>query len=418
MSNMLLMSDVQQRGGGPPDGRARGAGRRRHPRHVLLRRLALPDSRRWPSCGRGTSTRSPRRWPSPARPGCRSRPGAPAPRWPATPSGAASSLDFSRHLNRVLEVDPQARTAVVEPGTVHAVLQKAVAPHGVRFGPDPSTHPRCTIGGMIGNNACGSRSLAYGRTSDNVAGPRAADRRRRERLDHRDSGEAPWVQRRRVGARRRTGGRRRPTWPPPAPSSTGSAGRSPATPLQHLLPERFDLTRALVGSEGTLAVITQATVRLVVDAPVRVVVVLGFPDIVAAGEAAPAVVAHGPTSCEGLDSRLLDVLRARRGPDAVPPLPRGRCLALRRAGRRRAGRGARPRARRLAADGIGVDSAGGRGPGHPGQAVADPRGRRRPGRAGARPTGRRGRAGRTPPSRRSGWAPTWRASTSWSTRTT
>ena len=84
--------------------------------------------------------------------------------------GRGIVLDFSRHLNRVLHVDPEARTAVVEPGTVHAVLQKAVMPHGVRFGPDPSTHPRCTIGGMIGNNACGSRSLAYGRTSDNVAG--------------------------------------------------------------------------------------------------------------------------------------------------------------------------------------------------------------------------------------------------------
>ncbi|HYQ33167.1 MAG TPA: FAD-binding oxidoreductase, partial [Lapillicoccus sp.] len=100
---------------------------------------------------------------------------------PVTSRGAGTSvagnavgrgvvLDFSRHLNRVLSVDPEARTAVVEPGTVHAVLQRAVAPHGIRFGPDPSTHPRCTIGGMIGNNACGSRSLAYGRTSDNVVG--------------------------------------------------------------------------------------------------------------------------------------------------------------------------------------------------------------------------------------------------------
>src|SRR3954447_1008732 len=84
--------------------------------------------------------------------------------------GRGIVLDFSRHLTRVLDVDPGARTAVVEPGTVHAVLQKAVTPHGARFGRDPSTHPRCTIGGMIGNNACGSRSLAYGRTSDNVAG--------------------------------------------------------------------------------------------------------------------------------------------------------------------------------------------------------------------------------------------------------
>ena len=112
---------------------------------------------------------------------------------------------------------------------------------------------------------------------------------------------------------------------------------------QHLLPERFDLTQALVGSEGTLAVITEATVRLVVDAPMRVVVVLGFADIVAAGEAAPAVVAHGPTSCEGLDSRLLDVLRARRGAGRRAAAAARRRVALRRARRRRRRRGARPR---------------------------------------------------------------------------
>src|SRR5574340_632853 len=82
--------------------------------------------------------------------------------------GSGVILDFSRHLNRVLAVDPGTRTATVQPGTVQAVLQRAAAPHGLRFGPDPSTHNRCTIGGMIGNNACGARTLGYGRTSDNV----------------------------------------------------------------------------------------------------------------------------------------------------------------------------------------------------------------------------------------------------------
>src|SRR5690349_13152721 len=84
--------------------------------------------------------------------------------------GPGVVLDFSRHLGRVLAVDPETRTAVVEPGVVQAVLQRAAAPHGLRFGPDPSTHNRCTVGGMIGNNACGARTLGYGRTSDNVAG--------------------------------------------------------------------------------------------------------------------------------------------------------------------------------------------------------------------------------------------------------
>src|SRR5665647_695564 len=77
-------------------------------------------------------------------------------------------LDFSRHLNRVVSLDPVAATAVVQPGVILDDLQAAAAPHGLRFGPDPSTHARCTLGGMIGNNACGSRALRYGRTSDNV----------------------------------------------------------------------------------------------------------------------------------------------------------------------------------------------------------------------------------------------------------
>src|SRR4051794_6621720 len=79
-------------------------------------------------------------------------------------------MDVSRHMNAVLSVDKNEGTAVVQPGVIQADLQKAAAAHGLRFGPDPSTSNRCTIGGMIGNNACGSRALAYGRTSDNVVG--------------------------------------------------------------------------------------------------------------------------------------------------------------------------------------------------------------------------------------------------------
>src|SRR6202012_843511 len=77
-------------------------------------------------------------------------------------------LDTSRYLNRVLSVDPERRTAVVEPGAVLDSVTSAAAPFGLRFGPDPSTHSRATIGGAIGNNACGSRALRYGRSADNV----------------------------------------------------------------------------------------------------------------------------------------------------------------------------------------------------------------------------------------------------------
>ncbi|RAE55071.1 FAD-binding oxidoreductase, partial [Burkholderia multivorans] len=74
----------------------------------------------------------------------------------------------SRHMNTVLDLDPVEQSAWVEAGCVHASLQARAREHGLRFGPDPSTHTRCTIGGMIGNNACGPRALGYGRTGENI----------------------------------------------------------------------------------------------------------------------------------------------------------------------------------------------------------------------------------------------------------
>ncbi|MCM3882155.1 FAD-binding and (Fe-S)-binding domain-containing protein [Frankia sp. R82] len=243
--------------------------------------------------------------------------------------GPGVVLDFSRHLNRVLEVDADARTAVVEPGIVHADLQKVVLPLGLRFGPDPSSHSRCTIGGMIGNNACGSRALGYGRTSDNVVamthllasgetlrtgytgiagGPR--------------TGAAPVVDgpERLLTDLRAAAGRHLGA----ARTEFDTFGRQlSGYAVHHLLPERFDLGQALIGSEGTLGILTQATVRLVKDPDHRVLVALGFADIVQAGHAAPTVVTFGPTACEGMDQRLVDVLRSRRGDGAVPSLPRG-----------------------------------------------------------------------------------------------
>ncbi|MFM6849223.1 MAG: FAD-binding oxidoreductase, partial [Terrabacter sp.] len=182
--------------------------------------------------------------------------------------GRGIVLDFSRHMNRVLSVDPDTRTAVVEPGTVHAVLQKAVAPHGIRFGPDPSTHPRCTIGGMIGNNACGSRSLAYGRTSDNVAGLELLTAAGGHLVTGYDHAGMPFAEGGDdVLAGVRTAMSRHLST---ARTEFDRFGRQVSGyAAHHLLPERFDLTQALVGSEGTLGVITGATVRLVVDASVR-----------------------------------------------------------------------------------------------------------------------------------------------------
>jgi len=224
--------------------------------------------------------------------------------------GAGVVLDFSRHMNRVLELNPEARTARVQAGTVHAVLQRQALAHGLRFGPDPSSHSRCTIGGMIGNNACGSRALGYGRTSDNVVAMQLLA----------GSGEPGTAPRLVQGARELVAANLAVIR-----TEFGQFGRQVSGyALEHLLPERgIDLTRALVGSEGTLGVLTEATVALVSEPAWRTLVVLGYPDIASAGDAAPAVLAFGPTACEGLDRRIVDVLRQRRGPASVPELPRG-----------------------------------------------------------------------------------------------
>ncbi|MFQ6392559.1 FAD-binding and (Fe-S)-binding domain-containing protein [Nocardia sp. KC 131] len=239
--------------------------------------------------------------------------------------GTGVVLDFSRHMNNVLSIDPDAHTAVVQPGVVQVHLQEAAAAHGLRFGPDPSTFTRCTIGGMIGNNACGSRTLGYGRTSDNVLGLQVLT----------GSGEflrltAPTAHGHRVADRQDS-----PTLTALADLTRGALatirtefatfGRQVSGyALEHLLPEnRFDVARFLVGSEGTLGLVTEATVRLVTDPAHRVLVALGYPDIAAAGDAAPTVLRFDPTACEGIDSRIVDVVRERRGAQAVPALPAG-----------------------------------------------------------------------------------------------
>ncbi|WP_375499835.1 FAD-binding and (Fe-S)-binding domain-containing protein [uncultured Jatrophihabitans sp.] len=224
-------------------------------------------------------------------------------------------LDFSRHLNRVLEIDPDARTARVEPGAILDAITLAASAHGLRYGPDPSTHARATIGGSIGNNACGSRALKYGRTVDNVIGLElltaggAAVTAGRGPLPA-GLGALEGVVREHLATIRTEFGRFR----------RQVSGYS----LEHLLPENgVDLARFLVGTEGTLAVLTEATVRLVESPKAVVLCILGYADMPSAADAVPALLAHDMVALEGMDARLVDVVRSRRGPSAVPHLPRG-----------------------------------------------------------------------------------------------
>ncbi|WP_237111692.1 FAD-binding and (Fe-S)-binding domain-containing protein [Nocardioides sp. WS12] len=235
--------------------------------------------------------------------------------------GRGLVIDFSRHMNQVISIDPVAETAVVQPGVIQAALQKAAAPHGLRFGPDPSTSSRCTIGGMIGNDACGARSLAYGRTSHNVVGLRALLADGSDLVTgYAESGTPESTGSVLEDLRAVIAGDLAT-----ARTEFGTFGRHVSgIAVDRLVPENgFDVTRALVGSEGTLAVITEATVRLVRTPAARSLVVLGFADFPTAGFATPAVLDFKPSACEGLDRRIVDVIIERRGPDAVPALPAG-----------------------------------------------------------------------------------------------
>lgn len=233
--------------------------------------------------------------------------------------GPGIIIDFTRHLNKVISIDPEARTATVEPGCVQSDLQKAAAVHGLRFGPDPSSMNRCSIGGMVGNNACGPHATAWGRTSDNVISLDCIDgtgRRFTATLNHAGEIAIPEI-------------------PELAPlidanlalirTELGRFGRQVSGySLEHLTPESGrNLAAMLVGTEGTLVTVLSITVRLVPLPTAPVLVTLGYPTMVEAADDVPTLLAHHPLAVEGLDARLVDVVRRHKGPGAVPELPEG-----------------------------------------------------------------------------------------------
>ncbi len=228
-------------------------------------------------------------------------------------TGTGVVLDTTRHLRALLDLDPASRTARVQPGLVLDTLRSAAAPHGLTFGPDPSTHSRCTLGGMIGNNSCGAHSVAWGTTADQV--------RELDVLTY--GGDAlhlargGWDQVPRALSRT---GLRTLVDDNLALLRTGFPGlprRISGYALDALLPENgVDLARAFCGSEGTLGVVTEAVVGLVEAPRARALAVLGYADESAAAEAAPGILPYGPLTVEGMAADL--VPERERG-----PLPRG-----------------------------------------------------------------------------------------------
>jgi FAD/FMN-containing dehydrogenase/Fe-S oxidoreductase len=238
-------------------------------------------------------------------------------------------IDWSKYLRAVVDIDPAAKTARVEPGCVLDDLRGAAGTHRLTFGPDPATHNHCTLGGMIGNNSCGVHSVMAGRTADNVL---SLDVLTYDGL-RLTVGATPDDELDRIIA---GGGRRGEIYGGLRRLRDRYADqirrRYPDIPrrvsgynLDELLPERgFNVGRALVGTEGTCVAVLGAELRLIDDPPVKSLLVLGYPDVYAAGAHVPEVMTAGPTGCEGIDRRLFHLTdQLGLHPQAVRLMPDG-----------------------------------------------------------------------------------------------
>ncbi len=238
-------------------------------------------------------------------------------------------IDWTKYCHRLVSVDPAARTAVVEPGAALDKVNDSLAEHGLMVGPKPSTHVSCTIGGMVGNNSCGSTAQAYGKMADSVRrlelacydGLRFwAGETSDEEYGRLQSGGGTQAElyRRLRGIRDTYLGQIRTRYP-------NIPRRVSGYNLDYLLPEKgFHVGRAVVGSESTLATVLQAELSLVEIPRCRALVVLGYPDIADAADAVPRVVSHKPLAVEGLDDTLISLERAEHlAGEALDQLPEG-----------------------------------------------------------------------------------------------
>jgi FAD/FMN-containing dehydrogenase/Fe-S oxidoreductase len=246
---------------------------------------------------------------------------------------AALVLDFSKYMNRILAIDSGARVAQVEPGVVQSHLNAALAPHALFFAPDPSTKDRCTIGGMIGNNSCGAHSAAHGKTVDNVEALEVilydgTQLSLTGSIDDAQLGAA-------IGRSGREGDLYARVRELRDRSEDSVRAHFPKLPrrvsgynLDELMPERgFNLARAIVGSEGTLAVVLRATIRAVPRPKEVALAVLGFDDVFVAADQTPWLLEHRPDALEGFDQNLPDLARIKNMP-GVRFLPAGRAFLL------------------------------------------------------------------------------------------
>jgi FAD/FMN-containing dehydrogenase/Fe-S oxidoreductase len=225
-------------------------------------------------------------------------------------------LDYSQYMRNILSLNAESRLAVVEPGIVLDRVREAAEEHHLTFAPDPATHSRCTIGGMIGNNSCGVHALMGGKTVDNIHSLDVLlyDGTRMTVGATSDAEYEAILARGGRAAQIYSGMRRiRDTYAdeirrkfPKIPRRVSGYN------LDELLPENgFHVARALVGSEGTLVTVLNATLDLVHSPPARRLVVLGFEDAFIAAGAVPAILEYKPIGLEGFDRALLDAMRKK-----------------------------------------------------------------------------------------------------------
>jgi FAD/FMN-containing dehydrogenase/Fe-S oxidoreductase len=237
-------------------------------------------------------------------------------------------LDFSKYMARILEIDPARRIARVQPGVVLDTLRAAAEKHHLTFAPDPASHDRCTLGGMIGNNSCGVHSVMAGKTDDNIealevltydgvrlkVGPDLIE----PYADSRGSSRAAQIHAALKQIAAAYGDQVRKRFP-------NIPRRVSGYNLNYLLPENgFHVARALVGSEGTCVTILEATCRLVESPPERVLLVVAYPDIYQCADQVPEIMTHRPIGLEGFDELLVGYTRKKGiNSEGLAMLPEG-----------------------------------------------------------------------------------------------
>jgi FAD/FMN-containing dehydrogenase/Fe-S oxidoreductase len=245
-------------------------------------------------------------------------------------------MDMSKYFNRLIEIDPAKKLARVESGIVLDRVREAANKFGLTFGPDPSTHNHCAIGGMLGNNACGVHSVMAvfqgngARTSDNTDSLEivtydgltmrvgATSQEELESIIH-SGGRRGEIYAKLKGLGDRYADKIRQSYPKIPRRVSGYN-------LDDLLPENgFNIARALVGSESTLVTILEATLKLIHQPPVRSLLVLGYPDVYSAGDHVMDALAFKPTGVEGMDDLLVDDMKKLNiHPEDVALLPEGK----------------------------------------------------------------------------------------------